>query len=117
MSWQVPISMRIHSNTIFITGGSSGIGRGLAEAFHKLGNQVIISGRREAALMAICEANPGMRSFVLDVTDPAAVREIARHVAEEFPDHCCQHLRPALPADFSRAVFSRCASIMRNTDP
>ena len=89
MSWQVPISMRMHSNTIFITGGSSGIGRGLAEAFHKLGNQVIISGRREAALMAICEANPGMRSFVLDVTDPAAVREIARHVAEEFPDLNC----------------------------
>jgi len=81
--------MRIHSNTIFITGGSSGIGRGLAEAFHKLGNQVIISGRREAALMAICEANPGMRSCVLDVTDPAAVREIARHVAEEFPDLNC----------------------------
>ena len=81
--------MRMHSNTIFITGGSSGIGRGLAEAFHKLGNQVIISGRREAALMAICEANPGMRSFVLDVTDPAAVREIARHVAEEFPDLNC----------------------------
>jgi len=81
--------MRMQSNTIFITGGSSGIGRGLAEAFHKLGNQVIVSGRREAALMAICEANPGMRSFVLNVTDPAAVREIARHVAEEFPDLNC----------------------------
>ena len=89
LSWQVPISMRMQSNTIFITGGSSGIGRGLAEAFHKLGNQVIISGRREAALMAICEANPGMRSCVLDVTDPASVREIARHVAEEFPDLNC----------------------------
>ncbi len=81
--------MRMHLNTVFITGASSGIGRGLAEAFHKLGNQVIISGRREAALMAICEANPGIRSCVLDVTDPASVREIARHVAEEFPDLNC----------------------------
>jgi len=81
--------MRMHSNTILITGGSSGIGRGLAEAFYKLGNRVIISGRREAALKAICEANPGMRHFVLDVTDPESVREVAGKVAEQFPQLNC----------------------------
>jgi uncharacterized oxidoreductase len=79
----------MRSNTIFITGGSSGIGRGLAEAFHKLGNQVIISGRREAALTAICEANPGMRNVVLDVTDPVAVREVTARVSGEFPNLNC----------------------------
>ncbi len=81
--------MQMRSNTIFITGGGSGIGRGLAEAFHKLGNQVIISGRRQAALTAVCEANPGMRSFGLDVTDLVAVREVAARMAEEFPDLNC----------------------------
>jgi uncharacterized oxidoreductase len=79
----------MRSNTIFITGGGSGIGRGLTEAFHKLGNQVIISGRREATLTAVCEANPGMRSFGLDVTDPVAVREVAARVSNEFPGLNC----------------------------
>jgi uncharacterized oxidoreductase len=79
----------MHGNTIFITGGTSGIGRGLAEAFHKLGNQVIVSGRRADVLTAVCAANPGMRSCVLDVTDPAAVQDVARRIAHEFPNLNC----------------------------
>jgi uncharacterized oxidoreductase len=81
--------MKMQSNTIFITGGTSGIGKGLAEAFHQLGNQVIISGRREDRLRSICAANPGMRHFVLDVTDSASVRNTARKVIEEFPALNC----------------------------
>jgi uncharacterized oxidoreductase len=81
--------MKMSSNTIFITGGTSGIGKALAEAFHQLGNQVIISGRREDRLRSICAANPGMRHFVLDVTDPNAVRNTAHRVMEEFPALNC----------------------------
>jgi uncharacterized oxidoreductase len=81
--------MKMHSNTIFITGGTSGIGKGLAEAFHELGNQVIISGRREDRLRRICAANPGMRHFVLDVTDLASIRITARKIIEEFPGLSC----------------------------
>jgi len=81
--------MRMHSNTIFITGGSSGIGKGLAEAFHKLGNQVIISGRRAERLQDNCAANPGMRHSVLDVTDPGAIRDVSAQVLREFPRLNC----------------------------
>jgi uncharacterized oxidoreductase len=81
--------MKMQSNTIFITGGTSGIGKGLAEAFHQLGNQVIISGRREDRLRAVCAANPGMRHFVLDVTDFNSIRNTARKVVEEFPALNC----------------------------
>jgi short-subunit dehydrogenase involved in D-alanine esterification of teichoic acids len=57
-------------NTIFITGGGSGIGRGFAEALHGKGNQVIISGRRKSALEEVGRANPGIEFVELDIENP-----------------------------------------------
>ena len=77
--------MQISGNTILITGGGSGIGRGLAEAFHNAGNQVIISGRRKAALDEVTAANPGMDSFTVDITDKADIIRFAAEVIERYP--------------------------------
>jgi uncharacterized oxidoreductase len=77
--------MKLTGNTIFITGGGSGIGRGLAEAFHKLGNQVIISGRRTGHLAATIKANPGMRSVELNVADAASIATVAKKLIAEYP--------------------------------
>ncbi len=81
--------MRMQSNTILITGGGSGIGRGLAAAFHQLGNQVLITGRREDALRAVCGAHPGMRHFLMDVADPQSVHASMREILREFPAVNC----------------------------
>jgi uncharacterized oxidoreductase len=78
--------MKLKDNTIFITGGGSGIGRGLAEAFHKLGNRVIIAGRRRGHLDAVVSANSGMAAIELDVAAPASIARAAKKLVAEHPD-------------------------------
>jgi uncharacterized oxidoreductase len=77
--------MRLTGNTILITGGTSGIGRALAEVFHQRGNQVIIAGRRQALLNEITAAHPGMHGMQLDVEDSRAVDALAARVRGRFP--------------------------------
>ncbi len=77
--------MNVTGNTILITGGGSGIGRGLAEAFHKRGNQVVIAGRRQTVLDETTAASPGMKSLVLDIESPEAIKSFAAKVASQFP--------------------------------
>jgi uncharacterized oxidoreductase len=77
--------MKMTGNTILITGGGSGIGRGLAEAFNALGNAVVIAGRRKEMLEATAKANPGMEWMTLDIEDAASIRESARQVAKKYP--------------------------------
>lgn len=78
--------MKLTGNTIFITGGGSGIGRGLAEALHAKGNKVIISGRRKAVLEETVKANPGMEFVELNIDDPANIEAVAKRLVAEHPE-------------------------------
>src|ERR1700733_2385226 len=77
--------MKLSGNTMFITGGTSGIGRALAEAFHKRGNKVIIAGRRKALLDEIAKQNPDIDTVQLDIGDAAQIREVAGQLIERYP--------------------------------
>lgn len=78
--------MQMTENTVLVTGGGTGIGRGLAESFHRLGNQVIIAARRREPLEAVAEANPGMQVCSLDQSDPAGIRRFAIELTDRYPD-------------------------------
>lgn len=78
--------MRMTGDTVLVTGGGSGIGRGLAEALHRLGNTVVIAGRRREPLRDVADANPGIRTLSLDQGDPADIRRFATEVTDHYPD-------------------------------
>jgi len=78
--------MKMSGNTIFITGGGSGIGQGLAKAFHALGNKVIIAGRRLAPLRETAAACPGMDVRELDMRDQQSIVDVADWLVMTHPE-------------------------------
>ena len=64
---------KLDGKIALVTGASSGIGVGIAEALHAQGAHVVLTGRREAELNAVATAL-GERASVMvaDLADPAA---------------------------------------------
>jgi uncharacterized oxidoreductase len=78
--------MQMSENTIFMTGGTSGIGLGLAERFAALGNTVIVSGRRKDRLDQIAAEHHGIEGIVLDIQDPASIAAAFERVTAAHPE-------------------------------
>jgi uncharacterized oxidoreductase len=78
--------MRLTDNTILVTGGSSGIGRGLAVALHQAGNRVVIAGRRVEALRAVADRQPGIDYIHLDQGDRQSIQRFVDKLTRRHTD-------------------------------
>jgi uncharacterized oxidoreductase len=77
--------MKLTGRTILITGGSAGIGLAFAVKFLELGNEVIVTGRRQEVLDAAKSRYPMLHTIRSDIADPKQIAELAQRVKTDFP--------------------------------
>jgi len=77
--------MQLTNNTILITGGATGIGLALTEAFLREGNTVIICGRRESALQEARALFPQVHTRVTDLAKATDRQQLANWLADAYP--------------------------------
>lgn len=77
--------MKLTGRTILITGGSAGIGLAFALKFLELGNEVVVTGRRQPVLDQVKAKHPKLHTIQSDVADPAQIAILAARVKADFP--------------------------------
>jgi len=78
--------MKLTGRTILITGGSAGIGLAFALKFLELGNEVIVTGRRQAVLDQVKAKYPKLHAIQSDVGEPSEIAALATRVKADFPN-------------------------------
>jgi uncharacterized oxidoreductase len=78
--------MELSNRTVLVTGGSGGIGRGMAQAFWRAKSTVIVCGRDRKKLAAMEEQFPEITGLRCDVGDPRQREDLAADVLGRFPD-------------------------------
>lgn len=76
--------MNITGNTIFVPGGTSGIGLALALRLQARGNTVVVGGRRTELLAEL--AQQGLGTAEIDVSDPDSIAAATTDVLARYPD-------------------------------
>lgn len=75
---------KLENKTSIVTGGSSGIGRAVAERFAKEGARVLIAGRKEDALRETAATSDKISYVVGDITKTGTIERIMQAVEERF---------------------------------
>ena len=74
----------MNKKTIWITGGSTGIGKALAIKFASKGWNVAVSARREELLNELSNSNENVSGFPLDVTDKEKCKEVFNEIKNKY---------------------------------
>lgn len=78
----------VADQVVLVSGGSRGIGRGLAEGFAQRGATVVITGRDAATLeqtaRAIRPPDGNVRPIVCDVAEPDAIERLVKTLLDDF---------------------------------
>jgi uncharacterized oxidoreductase len=78
--------MDLKKATVLITGGSEGIGKGLAKRFTDAGSRVIITGRNTDKLNKAKDEIPGLFIYVNDISNAAQRELLATYIKEHHPE-------------------------------
>ncbi|MBN2354364.1 MAG: SDR family oxidoreductase [Spirochaetales bacterium] len=109
--------------SVFLTGGSEGIGLALAQAFAKEGAHVVLFSRSEDKLKKAVAATEKVKkntaqrigSYKLDVTNEASVKKVLGDAVREYgvPDVFVNNAGRSLPNYFEQISSSQMEEIMR----
>jgi uncharacterized oxidoreductase len=94
--------------SVLITGGSEGIGRGIAARFLRAGSTVLITGRNPEKLDRAAIELPGIKTFVNDISRVQERKKLAAYVRETMP---------ALNIVINNAGIQRRVSLAGDTAP
>ena len=78
--------MNLSNNKILITGGASGIGKGMTERFLKENNTVIICGRRAEPLNEMARQHPRLIAKQCDLEQESERASLYDWIAKQHPD-------------------------------
>jgi uncharacterized oxidoreductase len=78
--------MEFKKANVLITGGSDGIGLGLAARFLAAGSNVIVTGRSDEKLQNVANLYPGLRIYKNDISDIQQREILAEFVKNTMPD-------------------------------